>query len=484
MVCRFLDRRVAPILASLFAVLSACATLEEVVPGCGNHVVEDNEDCDGASGKTLCGEQDTPHQCRFIWDDTHDCPAGYVASPDKRCRKGSGNLIFSATVEISGRDPQIADFGGDGTVELGMTELDAPVLALYTVNAAVAERFAALPSFGVVALGEVSDDSATDIVLGTPPASNNVCADGPVQGTEPAGGSKTEAGLSVLRSTSDAFSLKVYANSTLGEAVRFAAVPFWLFGDCEVFDLEVLTRLAIVGDSLEICAVDDCDDTKTTIANVDPTTKLAIDANDAYAVVSSQGQGSLLYIPREGFTGLDDAFANPDVLTTPSGVTVEAGVALVDLDSDGLDDLVVLGREPADNFALYVLPGQAPDVGDDYPSLAGTVLQRWLEIPGWIPGDGGANVFETADFNDDSVPDFFLGDRLLISTGVVAVEPFDSLDTYYRTECVLGQDFSNVGPSCKGYAPGAVGDVDGDGLDDLVSVGLDDLGSETIQLLL
>jgi len=489
---QFLARNGCVLLSLLLFGSAACASLEEVLPGCGNHVVEDAEDCDGV-GKYLCGALDTQHQCRFVWEQSPDeCPPSYIASPDKRCRKGAGDFAYSATFETPGVDPQVADFGADGTLELGMRDFYG--LSLYSVNGSTAEFLATLPTFGVVAMGELSGDEATDIVYGTQPLSGASCS----QQSEP---EEAQAGLSVLRSQGDAFNLKVYANSTYGEAVRFAAMPSWLFGGCELFDLEVLTRIAVIDDTLEICAIDDCAATTATLTDFAPesTLTLSLDSNDAYVVASAQGQPALLYISREGFISASESFESPTLLALAAGATVAGGVQLADVNGDEVDDVVVIASDnvdPQNPYWLYVLLGRAPAADETFASLGqpGDVLLPWLPLLGWLPADEGASTFEAGQFNHDEMPDFFLGDRVLLSTGMIAPDAATQpLETYYRAECWLAGQAPSTDGSCpaiggktgvNGSAPGAVGDVNGDGLDDVAGLSLDVFDAPAIQVLL
>jgi hypothetical protein len=464
----------------------ACATLEEVAPGCGNHVVEESEDCDG-TGSSLCGEQDTQHQCRFVWDETHPCPEGYAASPDKRCRKGSGDLAFRATLETPGRDPQIGDFGGDGSLELGMSEIVGTKLTIYSVNGFTAERITTLPTFGAIAMGEVSGDASSDIVAGTEAISGVACSAPTVEdGTEPVPDASARAGLSVLRSLGDSFSLKVYANGTYGEAVRFSVLPSWLFGSCEIFDLDVLTRMALVDGDLEICAIDDCNATKATFPTVIANAELGLASNDAYAVVSVQGQSQLLYVAREGFPGLAQALASPEVIKMPAGAHVEAGVVLADINGDQWDDVVVVGSDAGSGqgpFQLYVLRGRAPATGGTYATLDGDTLEPWLAIEGFQPADDGSTVLSSGHINGDAIPDFFLGDRVLVSTGAPIPSPaVGALSTYYRSECWVATGGGFGDGYCDGSRVAAIGDVNGDGLDDLVGTG-GGYGTFTLQVV-
>jgi hypothetical protein len=106
---------VATLLAGLVCI--GCSTLPDVPRGvCGNHVVENDEDCDSSSPK--CGAPSSgASACRFVCDPTHaiDCPGGYFCGRDQICRKpkASGSYTLGPPIAIAGARLQVVDLDGD-----------------------------------------------------------------------------------------------------------------------------------------------------------------------------------------------------------------------------------------------------------------------------------------------------------------------------------------------------------------------------------
>jgi hypothetical protein len=102
---------VALVLAAVLG-LAGCSDVQHVVLGaCGNRIVEDGEDCDGASG---CN-----NSCRFSCREPRDCPTGWgcdVAAGICRVSRGTFRAVSLAAERYSSL--LVADFDQDGRDDL------------------------------------------------------------------------------------------------------------------------------------------------------------------------------------------------------------------------------------------------------------------------------------------------------------------------------------------------------------------------------
>ncbi len=106
------------LLASALA-LAACDNLETLERDqCGNTVIEDGEDCDGAGlGDNACNEA-----CRLSCTAEGACPAGWGCGADGLCRQPSS--LFEAlgnTLPFSAEHLSLADVDGDGRSDVVAT---------------------------------------------------------------------------------------------------------------------------------------------------------------------------------------------------------------------------------------------------------------------------------------------------------------------------------------------------------------------------
>jgi len=98
---------------------SGCSDLPDVpLNRCGNHVVEDNEDCDRTGPS--CGAPGTGAACRFLCDRTSglSCESGFTCGRDNICRMPLGTYRLGPEVTQSGESVQVADFDGDAYPDL------------------------------------------------------------------------------------------------------------------------------------------------------------------------------------------------------------------------------------------------------------------------------------------------------------------------------------------------------------------------------
>jgi FG-GAP repeat len=107
--------------ALLVAGVVACSSLPEIPRGtCGNHVLENNEDCDGAAPQgAVCRAAGQADACRFDCSSGATCPAGYGCGADSVCRLASGNFApLTASIPSSASSVGLADYDGDGLTDI------------------------------------------------------------------------------------------------------------------------------------------------------------------------------------------------------------------------------------------------------------------------------------------------------------------------------------------------------------------------------
>ncbi|MFO0590269.1 MAG: VCBS repeat-containing protein [Polyangiaceae bacterium] len=96
--------------------LVACDDLPKLPSDvCGNGVIEDGEDCDGASvGQNSCNAL-----CRLECTSNGACPAGFGCGSDGLCRQPTGTFApFGPALALSAERLTLADFDGDGQNDL------------------------------------------------------------------------------------------------------------------------------------------------------------------------------------------------------------------------------------------------------------------------------------------------------------------------------------------------------------------------------
>jgi hypothetical protein len=375
---------------------------------------------------------------------------GYGA--DQRCRKPSGEFVSGEAFEIPGRNLITTDFENDGSLEVAsiVGESYSPALALTNVSTAGSFSLGdPIESGGRVGIGDLSEDRLPDLALAIRFGD-------------------FRRGLTVLLSRDGALDLKLFPEPTLAQDLRFVTLAPWLFPNYtlgEDVDLEVLARVTKEQGKLRICPVDfGCFAEDTLSLNETFSFEETVLAHDQLnQLIWTPNMSAFLYLPRElvgaiPATGIN--LENTPKLKLAGGATPFTGPALVDLDGDGLNEVVAFGVVNS-TIGLYVL-GSSTQTGETFP--------RWednAELSLWVT-DGDNQVLTgtisrliPAQINSDGLPDFVMDQHLLISKGE-ATNDAQLHDTFRVVN--LNQDFIMEGDR----APLAVGDVNGDGLDDIV----------------
>lgn len=149
---------------ALLVVACGCSGAQRVPIGvCGNHVLEANEDCDGATG--------CDRNCRYPCGEDVTCPPGLGCDTGLGfCRSGSGKFTPSAPLSARGGSPLARDFDGDGKDDLllvaGETLNPSPSSVYYFERSTLAPTLLELPSAQAAACADVTADGRVDIVLG------------------------------------------------------------------------------------------------------------------------------------------------------------------------------------------------------------------------------------------------------------------------------------------------------------------------------
>lgn len=154
-----------------------------------------------------------------------------------------------------------------------------------------------------------------------------------------------------------------------------------------------------------------------------------------------------------------------------------------DFNGDGYDDVVVGARDAdrngTDSGAAYVVYGRASGVGVSSTSLALLTGANGFKIYGKTEGDAaGFSVGSAGDINGDGHPDLIIGAMLRDSDGeasgasyVLFGGPGARPSTVSLNSLNGANGFGIMGQNeldFAGASVGAAGDVDGDGIDDLI----------------
>jgi hypothetical protein len=424
-------RRGGLILGALCACAVACAPLDDIDDDtCGNAIVERErgEDCDtfGAEAGTMCRPPGGAGECRFDCSEGVSCPVGWGCGADAICREPSGHFAPGGdTIEAAGAARlRLADFDGDHRKDVLVSTFQSASVAYLDeggrvgarVDRPTSELFPTAPP-----TDDLDGDGLADLVLNVGPIGLGVLRGRPERELAPTvqASFQSAAGSAEIRLlTLDALGL------TLGDEVFVALdIPgFPVFpGSVEnasssptpVFRLtESLTNIA--GRMLAANLVDTpesgpCDE----------------------VVVGMRGDDEVRVFTPCVMVGAMQTYvvdAAPHVVSLPPGMTIASAVLLADLNGDGALDLVADVHDP--------LPPKCRGVAVAFGVGDGT----FHSDPQAIPATDGDDSFVCLEAT------------FVTWSGKPVVEPLSE------------------GPlSDAGLFPLAMGDLDGDGVADVVS---------------
>ncbi len=169
---------------------AGCDDLGEITPGlCGNGVIEPsrNEDCDcfeaseacvvetknaqGATSSAVCNPPRSENECRFGCDDAgQGCPSGWGCGIDRVCRVSTGEFKpLGAALPLGAQRLLTGDLDGDGRGDLVGVGSTSLEALYFDANSTVGTQVS-IPSAGdTPALARLTDDGTTDIALSVGP---------------------------------------------------------------------------------------------------------------------------------------------------------------------------------------------------------------------------------------------------------------------------------------------------------------------------
>ncbi|WP_437286039.1 hypothetical protein [Sorangium sp. So ce406] len=169
---------------------AGCEELGEIRPGiCGNGVIEpsSNEDCDcfeaseacvvetknaqGATSLAVCNPRRSENECRFGCDDDgQGCPSGWGCGIDRVCRASKGEFTpLGAALPLGAQRLLTGDLDGDGRGDLVGVGSTSLEALYFDANSTVGTQVS-IPSAGdTPALARLTDDGTTDIALSVGP---------------------------------------------------------------------------------------------------------------------------------------------------------------------------------------------------------------------------------------------------------------------------------------------------------------------------
>jgi len=430
------------VVATAAALLAAaCTTLPNVdAEGCGNLVVNANEDCDGfgdLGDGTQCGAPNTDNACFFVCDDQGAvCPDGWGCGADGRCRRPSGS--FEPGPGSPWRFPvgdfAIGDVDGDGFQDLVGNEEQELTVRFGSETGELASEVDLLTREpqGPVTFGQFDEDGLMDVLV-------------PING-----------GLFVMRGDSSR-TLEPVAYSPL----EIEVPP----GGAKLFPVEsdgganLNTEMVVVAGNVmqfissmapattlpSACGGNPC--TVTDIAGDVPVTDVDGDPVRSEFALAFRGATSV-YIYTSIGTSQNNNFAPSLLAEVPlgAGLKVDLGAYLADVDGDGDTDLMVSVRNATNHPKVAVAINQGS--GTFIAATARAVFDR---------GTSGDATWPIAvgDLAGDEKADYVFPDFIAISDYGIN-NPFAVPLTLTPTQFITSESWSEA----------VIGDFNGDGITD------------------
>jgi hypothetical protein len=468
----------ATILLSLLAA-AGCANLTEKTLGvCGNDAVEAGEDCDsaGADGGLSCGAPGTAHACRYLCDHTaatSTCPTGWGCSRDGVCVFANGRFAEAPGSPIAGLSAGSLAFGdldGDGALDLVNAQANG-------VSLRYGDGTGAFPGVGhqpliepfvppPVAVGDVDHDGFGDLVM-LDPLGFRVLRGQPDRTLPDVLFPTANVDFS---STSRLVAVRTDPASPFQTVLRFAGAGgtskvSWVI-DGNVWPLSTV----VPGDIGQLAG-------DITVGDIDRTP--TVDGEEV--ILGMQGAGEILIYTTA--PGDPPTFSLRETVPVPG--FLDWGVYLADVDGDGNQDLVA-GTILDTSYVFYGdgAGGFAPGVEDDRYSEVLAIAD--------LNGDGRPDVVSafgigiargsSIDYTTSTPIQRPLGFGDLNGDGVKDVVSWNG----GSPEIFLGSSigyFSEVQTEALGVGLLAVGDYDGDRIDDLAVLAAVDAQTDHLEVL-
>jgi len=440
-------RAVAAPACLLVLATAACTDLPRVEEtGCGNLVINEDEDCDGFAPlgeDTRCADPGEAHECRYVCDAAEGvvCPEGWGCGQDGLCLRATGDFAPAPGTPWRFRvsDFAVGDVDGDGNVDVIGHDVSSLLVRFGSETGELASEadFVTRPSTGHVSYGFLNADSLLDVVI-------------PIA-----------EGLFVLLGQEDRTLEPVaYQPFALPAAADLTAAPVESDSSNLVTELLVVAGpdMEFLGSNAEPVKLPN-NHLAGDIAGHIPAAEL--DPPDAglrqeYAISFTGASGVWIY------TSVGDTFnllrpSLKQLVALQGGAGVDEGTRFADVNGDGYPDLMVSVRDALDEQRVAVSlndgTGNLESVATVRAVFDRQLTSPWPLAAGDLDGDGKADYVmpEAILISDFTLPDFVGLPATLTPTAFMTTQPW--------SEAALG-DFNG-----DGYVDVAIG-IDGrDGVD-------------------
>lgn len=392
-------------------VLAGCDPLEAIEEdGCGNRVINTDEDCDGPSSdypEAACAGPDEANACFFVCQEMGQiCPDGWGCGADGRCRQPGGHFEGRNGPSLAHENFAVDDVDGDGALDL-----------VGSVGSSVSVRFGdgggqfdegfdqALPlPTGAISFGHFNNDERLDMIA-------------PV-----------ELGFFSLFGTADRalepFNYAPFSVPGMPTDSRLVTIEGYI--PAETSELNPTELVLFVDTEMIVLAFDDQGGMIGEVPNSMSASQLArelprhdLDGDSlTELVLLYQGHDRAYFYKSSGSKPLrlvtapvTDAPVQQDQLLLPVGYELgELGGMFADVDVDGDVDLLLAVRRTVDG---------TPGVAVAYQGPAGTLDARASIEPLFCDrGTAGGGCVDqpwplaAADFNRDDLMDYVFSDGI------------------------------------------------------------------------